>query len=423
MPDKGTKFIEDLKEDLQTAGYHLVMIGTKLRVTHPHNGKMAFLPIRAPKNSDKASIQRSLENIGWDPQQAKDAQEKRKRAAIEADRVRNARAMRDAELAETLRQQQRDAFHVRTANLPESLPAVANDVVKRPRTDLMMITPQFAAELLTANRFFNEGALNQPVGVNRKFRIEQARTWSTAMLRGEWVETHQGVGFDVNGVLLDGQHRLFAVVLAGRENPDIEVPMMVTYDLPPEAAAKMDMGLKRTTADQLAMLGFKLSTNLAGTARMVHVFDNVPYAGPTSWRDAAPTVDQILEMVEAEPFLLDSNRAGARLAKIGKPTALGAAVHVIARATGADDPRVKELVDSLVTGAIADARDPRLVLRNQLLRLRSDRKAQSGRAEQMALVIKAWNLYIDGEKRSLLSWRSTEPFPVPATPKETPTAP
>jgi len=47
------------------------------------------------------------------------------------------------------------------------------------------------------------------------------------MKAGRWKLTHVGIAFDINNVLQDGQHRLWAVVFSGRT-----VEMSVTFNTP-----------------------------------------------------------------------------------------------------------------------------------------------------------------------------------------------
>jgi hypothetical protein len=68
------------------------------------------------------------------------------------------------------------------------------------------------------------------------------------MQRGQWQLTHQGVAFDVNGILIDGQHRLSAVVQS-----NCIVPMMVTMNAPSVSFEALDCGIGRTIGDRLKM--------------------------------------------------------------------------------------------------------------------------------------------------------------------------
>jgi hypothetical protein len=78
------------------------------------------------------------------------------------------------------------------------------------------------------------------------------RSFAEAMRRGEWLVTHQGIAFDVNGVLVDGQHRLAAVIEA-----DQPVEMTVFTEVPEGAFDVLDTGKRRTAADVLAIEGEK----------------------------------------------------------------------------------------------------------------------------------------------------------------------
>ncbi len=100
------------------------------------------------------------------------------------------------------------------------------------RVSFETVTPEMAAEFLTRNK------------TNRPFRPAWADEWSERLRRGEWLATHQGMAFDEDGNMLDGQHRCWAICGTG-------IPMLVqvTSGLPREAFAVMDQGHKRTLGD------------------------------------------------------------------------------------------------------------------------------------------------------------------------------
>ncbi len=72
------------------------------------------------------------------------------------------------------------------------------------RTEKVMITPAFAAELLNKNT------------ENRPMSRHKVAKWVDQMETGKWKLTHQGVAISDAGVLLDGQHRLQAIVEYGK---------------------------------------------------------------------------------------------------------------------------------------------------------------------------------------------------------------
>ncbi len=84
---------------------------------------------------------------------------------------------------------------------------------------------------------------------NRKLREGWVSQLSRDMINGNWEPTHQGIAFDENGVLQDGQHRLAAAVKANRP-----VWMYVARNASSEMAF-IDLGAKRSQADILTLAG------------------------------------------------------------------------------------------------------------------------------------------------------------------------
>lgn len=126
------------------------------------------------------------------------------------------------------------------------------------KTEIVIITPQLARSMLEKN------TRNRPV------RNSHVETLRASFERGEYRMTHQGIAFDSNGELIDGQHRLHAIALLA----DGEFPMLVTTGLPPSVFAAVDATLaKRTVSDALgedsrvAQVGVMLSKLYKATGR------------------------------------------------------------------------------------------------------------------------------------------------------------
>lgn len=86
--------------------------------------------------------------------------------------------------------------------------------------------------------------------------------------RGEWITTHQGVAFSKSGKLIDGQHRLEAIVEA-----NIPVEMLVVVDVPDDAYKVLDNGVKRTLSD---LTGVNVRT-----AEVCRILARLAYGGNT----------------------------------------------------------------------------------------------------------------------------------------------
>lgn len=101
------------------------------------------------------------------------------------------------------------------------------------KTVTMMITPEIAQEMLESN-----------TDSNRKLKTKYVHVLSDIMARGAFTLSPQGISFDKTGKLIDGQHRLHAVVRSG-----CTVPMRVTTGCDPAAFEVLDIGSRRNVRD------------------------------------------------------------------------------------------------------------------------------------------------------------------------------
>ncbi len=116
-------------------------------------------------------------------------------------------------------------------------------------TKLVLITPEMAAEWLTKNT------------QNRHARKTIVAQYARDMKAGKWHETHQGIAFDRLGNLVDGQHRLMAIVASG-----VSVMMMVTTGLEPECRVAVDAHAKRLMDDRMVIAGHADYTRFRASA-------------------------------------------------------------------------------------------------------------------------------------------------------------
>lgn len=90
---------------------------------------------------------------------------------------------------------------------------------------------------------------------NRPLRSSRVAELSRDILRGDWRLSHQPIAFDTDGNLIDGQHRLNAIIQTG-----ISLQVMVTRGVDPESFDVIDRGLKRSAGDVLGIHGDQAST-------------------------------------------------------------------------------------------------------------------------------------------------------------------
>lgn len=101
------------------------------------------------------------------------------------------------------------------------------------------ITPEMAAKWLEETNL-----------QNRRLNEAKVKRFAEDIRSGNWSLTHQGIAFDTNGVLIDGQHRLWAIVEA-----DVPVEMYVGSDFSPSIRYDVDNVTPRSITDHLKIAG------------------------------------------------------------------------------------------------------------------------------------------------------------------------
>lgn len=282
------------------------------------------------------------------------------------------------------------------AQLMISAPDVKWDEILTPKVQL--IDPVTAAEILSRNRG------------NRKVDRSVVEIYAEAMKRGEWKLHHQGIAIDGRGELLDGQHRLEAVVKSG-----VTIPVLVVRGVDRDAFSVVDTGKRRSVSDSLRTIGATDVYIVGAALRYLHLYDNLP--ADIGWKGARArlTNDQVLKLYQGHPQMMDCVRQARAVAKAVPviASACATAIYVTTRAAPGLDQ--SEWFNGIIKGVQLDEADPRLRFRNLFLNMR----AQGGRRrmdarEHVALFIKAWNLWCRGERRQLLSFRKDESMPRPA---------
>src|SRR5256886_16450094 len=188
------------------------------------------------------------------------------------------------------------------------------------RSRVVTITPKKAAEYLERNP------------ATRPLSTRTVREFGQAMRRGEWRITHQGIAFDITGALVDGQHRLAAIVEA-----DVPVEVTVFTEVPEGAFDVLDTGKRRNAADVLAIEGEKSAVMLAAMVRTVWLYENRPELN-WSGGDAGATNHQIVPTLEQHPMLRDFITVGEHIAAASGmiKSAAGAARYLITQASRRD---------------------------------------------------------------------------------------
>lgn len=120
------------------------------------------------------------------------------------------------------------------------------------------ITPDRAKELLD----------NSPASGNRAVRKSVVDRYAEDMKRGVFIPL-QAISLTANNVLIDGYHRLQAIIKSG-----CTVKCQVNYGVPQEWMKHLDQGALRTPADYLQFEGVKYAPLTAGGVKRCMALQN-----------------------------------------------------------------------------------------------------------------------------------------------------
>lgn len=257
------------------------------------------------------------------------------------------------------------------------------------------VTPELARQYLTHNTD------------NRRLRRTSVVELAGAMRRGEWVPNGNAIAFDQDGLLIDGQHRLHAVIEAG-----VTAKMLVVRGVDSAAFTVTDRGLKRNVRDDLSRRGVANATQVAAALTALWRFETT---GRFRTVHPHPTSTEILNLFEREPEIVESVKGMERVSgHIGVRSATISVLYHVLPLIDADDAAY--FFDRLADGANLDADHPIYRLRKRIVESSGATKRLNG-DEIGALMIKAWNFYREGRQVSVLSWRpggaNPEGYPEP----------
>lgn len=273
------------------------------------------------------------------------------------------------------------------------------DVVAGVRTVAVRIAPSLAQRLLERNIH------------NRKLSENIITKYVAEMKAGEWRLTPGGIGFDDQGRLVDGQHRLHAIA---RSN--VTVPMLVTLGLPSASQEKVDRQRRRTLFDALYLVGH------AFVRQEVEIATCLCRRSLRSESGVVPSdflVKQALEchLEHIRAVILCMKGTNKSVRGLGQASFLAAATlyHAI------DAVKCADFLERVRTGAMMPEDHPAMRLRRFLMGETTVRSMPRGGANQSFIFRRAvFAMQAHMEGRSIIALRDAEDFSVPKAREQEP---
>lgn len=262
---------------------------------------------------------------------------------------------------------------------------------------VQLVTPDWAGKVLEAQKRFHaaKDVKQRP--------LSQANVKKFARLMGEgrWKLNGEPIQF-AGERLLNGQHRLNAVVLA-----NVSAHMLVVEGVEADVFDTIDQGKQRSTQDLLTISGLPNSSVISQGVRVVYNYERHGLIHVRSEKEA--THAELVEMVSAD------EQGWQRAAQIGRrkgqpisPALAAAFYYLVSRRY---EVECISFLTNLTEGINLRADQPVRLLRERLLNDKNQR-ARLHRSYIGALLFKAWNYEILNKPLGTLRLAKEEAFPV-----------
>lgn len=260
--------------------------------------------------------------------------------------------------------------------------------------------------------------LLETMASNRHVSQGHVEKYMEDMRKGRWFVTNQGIGIDRQGRLIDGQHRLWAIIETG-----IPQKMLVVRGIDPQAFRALDEARKRTFSDDLDILG---ESEYAGKAACTRMVAKAEIAGPRrmtissmkTLRFTRYELSDWLAEMQTKASVDSSLRAAISLYRsINVSVSAGAAFHYMVSVRFS--PEIADgFMEAIGSGEGLFKGDPKYALRDRMQKM-SQLKPRPGAEVYLAHLIKAFNAEIRGERMYRVEFREQatkskgqEKFPV-----------
>lgn len=263
-----------------------------------------------------------------------------------------------------------------------------------------LVTPEMAKDWL-----LNHNNHNRPLSTR------QIEFYAQQMKDGKWMRNGESICFDWNGILLDGQHRLAAIIKANRS-----ITLTIVRGVDPECFKTYDSGRNRTAGDCLAIKGIPHSN---GTAAIIRGYYGLHKGYSTLGRANTPkasryvgngsvrlTNNDVCAFYDNHKQLsLDTRTYAERCTykmKILGTTEMGAYILYLHLDKGHSIDKIRRFFDMLFQmDGLFDTTSAINTLRSKLINDMGSAVKMTSKARKQ-LIAKAWNAYISNKDRKVL---------------------
>ncbi len=242
--------------------------------------------------------------------------------------------------------------------------------------EVMTIRPEDATSWLRCNKS------------NRPLRKGHVHFLAQQMLANQWQVNGQAIVIADNEEVLDGQHRLFAIIEAG-----IPIKSLVVYGISAEAFKTMDTGAIRTGADALFLhygdLPHLIVKALSTAAQWCSRLQRGAVRDSNNAHCRMSNTD-IIEYCKEHPTLIGCAENLNAHSREARPMSLGVGTALYEMFARKHQAMADEFMNRFFSGEDLKATDPEYMLRQIFIR-DAEKIAKLPMSIRVRMVIKGWN--------------------------------
>ena len=263
------------------------------------------------------------------------------------------------------------------------------------KSQFLVITPEMAKRLLEANTH------------NRPLRKRSLIRYAADIKAGRWLASHQGIAIAENNVIIDGQHRLHAIVEA-----NVPATMMLTTGLPLSTQVVVDNVIPRSVVDIMSVSDRAEGMSSMHAAAAIRMFHGLGTKSATLYRTRIEEVNFVKAHWEAIDFAVKLFPVNRRVRGVTVAPVMAA----VAKAFYHENHQVlRRAAEVLVTGVNNGQLEYGLIQLREMLRNQAGSQRASNRPEEIyAKVVRVLHAFC---KRTPIGRNiipaTTDPWPLP----------
>lgn len=239
--------------------------------------------------------------------------------------------------------------------------------------ELCTITPESATNWLRANQH------------NRPVRRRHVAFLASEIIKGNWQVNGQTIIISENEQVLDGQHRLLAIIESGRQ-----IQSLVVYGVNEKAFKTIDTGAVRTGADALVLEFPEAAIGTMRAASTAVVWCKRLESGKlTDFRRIGNT--ETIEYVRQHPSLIQCIERVASYPHDNRPLSIGCGGALFEIFSRRSSDLADDFMAKLYTGEGIGRDDVEWVLRAAFIRDANSRRKLPA-MDKVRMVCKGWNI-------------------------------